>query len=95
MKKGFFLVLALSVAVCSCARPRLNNFDKLYPQVVAGDESFVVLYDPNLIVPPDAKQKATRYCSSYGKTAEWKSLGGDYRECLSNQLSYCVTYACK
>lgn len=96
MKKTLILVLSLFTAACSHLPFDPDKMGTLNPQMVRGDENEVILYDPSgNIRIRDAEIKATNYCSAYGKKAEWKSKGGDYLDCQSNQLNYCVTYACK
>ncbi|MDR3436265.1 hypothetical protein [Telmatospirillum sp.] len=91
MKIGLAIGLVMLTSACS----GLNDIGYFAPQVVEGDDSYVVIYDSNGIMPSSAIAAANKYCSKYAKTAEMQSRGGSSHECVSKQLNYCATYSCK
>jgi len=91
MRIGLSMGLVLLASACS----DMNNIGYFAPRAVEGDESHVVIYDPNGIVPSSAINAANAHCSKYAREAELQSRGGSSYECVSRQLNYCATYSCK
>lgn len=95
MKKWLVLVFVLLVTACTSGFSDWNMLGKNTVRILSGDDSQVLLYDANGIVPSSGQKTATKYCATYGKTAEWQSNGGTDSDCVSAQLNYCATYICK
>ncbi|MDR3438674.1 hypothetical protein [Telmatospirillum sp.] len=95
MNKGFVVVFALLLTACTGNITDLGALGKNQPRILTGSDSEVVLYDPRGIGPDGGQETAQKYCAGWGKTAEWKSRGGEDSDCVSSQLNYCATYTCK
>jgi hypothetical protein len=92
MRKSMIVGLALLTSGCGF----MSTVGAPPARILRSDGEHVVLFDPNgEISMKAAETAANKYCAANGKTAEFERQGGPALDCVSNQLHYCVTYACK
>lgn len=89
MKTIVALLATLSLA--GCAAPGGGGF--FDPQVVAGNERYVTVYDA-MGLPGNSEQTAAAYCSKYGRYAQPQGYGGNAYQCAGRYAQLCMTYNC-
>lgn len=85
--KYITLILA-TLLITGCATNGGNFFD---PEVVGGNERFVVIHDP-FGIPGKSQAAAESHCSTHGRYAQFQSMGGNAFQCT--HVAYCQTYVC-
>jgi hypothetical protein len=88
LRRIVVVVVALLVAGCQPGGGGL-----FAPEVVSGNERYVVVHDV-IGMPGGAQNTAATYCKGFGRIAQYQSKGGDDWQCSGRSANLCTTYAC-